>query len=104
VYGARAGDIDVLATADAALAEPLCPYSGAVVAEVIYAFEQERARTLADVLFRRCMAGLSPDLGRAAMLTALAKAGPLLGWNATRSEEERRLCLAEMARLAWVAA
>jgi len=102
VYGARAMDVDVLAAGP--LAEPLCPYTGAVVAEVVHAFEKEAACTLADVLFRRCMAGLAPDLGRAAMRAALDKAAPVLGWDAMRIAEERRLCEKEMARLTMIAA
>lgn len=98
VYGSRARDIDALAATDAALAEPICPHTGAIAAEVIHAFEQERARTLADVLFRRCMAGLSPDLGRAAMQAALEKAAPVLGWDAARIEEERGHYEAEVER------
>ena len=47
---------------DAALGEIFDPETGGVAAEVVYAFRDEFARTLADCLLRRTMVGLNSSL------------------------------------------
>jgi len=97
VYGQRAVLIGELARRDAALAAPLT--SRGVAAEVIHAFESEKAITLADVLMRRSMLGLEADLGKAAWPVALQVCARHLGWDAARQDEERQRFLAETALL-----
>lgn len=96
VYGSRATGVTALARSEPALLRPICPHSHAIGAEVVHAFEAEFARTLADVLFRRSMAGLSRDRGRAAWPAALEIARDRYDWDDARcaSEEEawRREC------------
>lgn len=87
VYGSRAPE--VLATADSPeLQEVFDPATGAIAAEVAWAFQEEGARNLADVIARRTMAGLGPDAGIGADLAAAAIARLALGWDAARAEAE----------------
>ncbi|MCC5793211.1 MAG: glycerol-3-phosphate dehydrogenase/oxidase [Chromatiales bacterium] len=99
VYGSRAPGVAALIEEDPALALPICPHSHAVGAEVLFALQHEAAMHLDDVLFRRCMAGLSPDLGAAALEPALAVAARHLGWDALRQAAERARCEGERALL-----
>lgn len=89
VYGARAVRVAQLTAEDAALARPLAAGCDTIGAEVVHALRAELAGNLGDVLFRRCMAGLAPDLGAAALEPALAVASRHLGWDAARQAAER---------------
>jgi len=88
IYGVRARDIAALAAADRALAAPFDPGTGALAAEVVWAFEHERARTLADVLLRRTMVGLGATVGVGPDEAAAAVGHDHLGWSAARAAEE----------------
>lgn len=99
VYGARARAVARLALTAPELAAEICPFTHAIGAEVVFAFREELARTLADCLMRRCMAGLAPDLGQAALTQALEIAARHLGWDAARQASERARFLAEIAPL-----
>jgi glycerol-3-phosphate dehydrogenase len=88
VYGARATDVLALAAADPTLREPFDPVSGAIGAEVVFAFEQEAARTLGDALLRRTMVGLGPEAGIGADEAAADVARRHLGWDTGRVERE----------------
>ncbi len=88
IYGVRAREVVALADADRTLAAPLDPATGALAAEVVWAFEHERARTLADVLLRRTMVGLGPTVGLGPDAAAAAVARDHLGWSAARAVEE----------------
>ncbi len=88
IYGVRAREVVALADADRALAAPLDPATGALAAEVVWACEHERARTLADVLLRRTMVGLGPTVGVGPDAAAAAVARDHLGWSAARAAEE----------------
>jgi glycerol-3-phosphate dehydrogenase len=81
------------------LAEEICPHTHALAAEVVFAFEYEKATGMADVLARRCMAGLAPDLGLAALESGLRVAAEQMGWDEVRCQKERQGYLAEVARL-----
>ena len=87
VYGVRAPQ--VLALADfPELRHVFDPFTGAIAAEVVWAFQEEGARTLADVIARRSMVGLGPDVGIGADLAAAAIAQSALGWDTARAEAE----------------
>ena len=89
VYGARAGA--VLAVADAGgpdLRQQFDPASGALAAEVVFAVREESAETLADVLLRRTMVGLGPEVGVGADEAAAAVARRHLGWDDARAVAE----------------
>lgn len=81
VYGTRASEIVALAADDPELSEPLDPVSGAIGAEIAWAVRREGARTLADILLRRTMVGLNPDLGLGAVESAADVARHALGWD-----------------------
>jgi glycerol-3-phosphate dehydrogenase len=88
LYGARAPRVRALAAAEPDLALRLCPHSPAIAAQVRYAVEAERARTLDDVLLRRTMAGLARCLGRDAAQSAASVMAGLLGWDDARVAAE----------------
>jgi len=81
IYGTRASLVLKLVEEDGSLAEELDTETGALAAEVVFAFKQELATTLADCLLRRTMVGLNSTRG----LTAVAAAGEIarqhLGWS-----------------------
>jgi glycerol-3-phosphate dehydrogenase len=87
VYGARAPE--VLATATTPdLREMFDPLTGAIAAEVLWAFREEGARTLADVIARRTMTGWGPDAGIGADVAAAKIARDTLGWDAGKVDME----------------
>lgn len=97
VYGSDAPALQALATDDAALAEPLdaaLPYTGA---EVVWAVRMEMARSLEDVLARRCRA-LFLD-ARAATRMAPAAAA-LMARELGRNEDWQRQEVQRFSRLA----
>jgi len=87
VYGARAPE--VLATASTPeLREVFDPFTGAIAAEVPWAYHEEGARTLSDVIGRRTMTGLGPDAGIGADVAAAKIARDTLGWDAAKVDAE----------------
>ncbi|MBN8281533.1 MAG: glycerol-3-phosphate dehydrogenase, partial [Gammaproteobacteria bacterium] len=80
LYGSRAPLVAALTRDAPELGQPLAEDGGAIAAEVVFAVRGEFAVTLGDVLLRRCMAGLAPDLGRSALPRAVATAARHLGW------------------------
>jgi glycerol-3-phosphate dehydrogenase len=87
VYGARAPE--VLATASTPnLREIFDPLTGAIAAEVPWAFHEDGARTLADVIARRTMTGLGPDAGIGADVAAGRIARDTLGWDSAKVDAE----------------
>ncbi len=99
VYGSRALEIRDLVVANPRLGDEICPHSHAIAAEIGFVYDHEMPTTLADVLLRRTMIGLSADQGRAALPKALQIARRHVGWSAARSDEEERRYLREIARL-----
>ena len=96
VYGARAPAVAALAIREPELAEQICMFSGAIAAEVVFAVQQEFALGMADILLRRCMAGLGPDLGRGALQCALPVVAKYLGWDVARLNAEQKAYEAEI--------
>lgn len=99
LYGSRAADVAALAERHPGLTEEICPRRHAVAAEIVFAFESELAANLADVMMRRTMLGLEPDLGMGIFPAVLEAARAHLGWGAARVEEERQRYFAETAAL-----
>ncbi len=99
VYGSRAPLVAALTRAAPELGQPLCASSGALGAEVVFAVQAEFAVTLGDILLRRCMVGLGPDLGCGALATALSVAARHLGWDDVRCRAEAAAYLAEIEPL-----
>jgi glycerol-3-phosphate dehydrogenase len=88
VYGTRSTMIAEMAACKAELKENFCPETGAIKAEVLFAFQNEMACTLADVLLRRTMVGLNPKMGLGADENAATVAQQHLGWNDQRTADE----------------
>jgi glycerol-3-phosphate dehydrogenase len=87
VYGSRASEVLAMATTPAPR-EVFDPSSGAIAAEVVWGFQEEGARTLTDVIARRTMVGLGPDVGIGADATAARVAQEVLGWDKARADAE----------------
>ena len=88
VYGTRASLILDLVAGDASLAEVFDNESGAIAAEVVFAFKHELGQTLADCLLRRTMVGLNSSCGLDAVEAAARVAQKHLDWSADRVELE----------------
>ena len=88
VYGARASEVLRLAQTDAALSEVISDETGSIGAEVVYAFREEMAETLADCLMRRTMVGLNGQVGLDASERAAHIARKHLGWDTARASGE----------------
>jgi glycerol-3-phosphate dehydrogenase len=88
VYGVRATDVLALGGEAAELREPIDNFSGAIGAEVVWAVRVELAETLTDVLLRRTMIGLGPDVGQEAVAEAAAIGRAALGWDEARATAE----------------
>ena len=71
---------------------------GATGAEVVWAVRREGARTLADILARRTMVGLGPDVGVGADEAAARVAVEALGWSDERAADEVAAYRASVAR------
>ena len=98
IYGTTAEEINARIARAPELAREVCPHSHAMVAELIHAIEAEWAVSLIDVLQRRCMAGLSRDLGFAAADAAGEWLKRLAVWDAARAEQEIETYRAYAAR------
>ena len=88
IYGTRARAVVKLAFRNAELLKPFSPLTGAIGAEVIFAFENEMAATLTDCLMRRTLAGLDAAAGLDAVEKAAQIARKHLGWDEERAARE----------------
>ena len=88
LYGRRAKDVMARIRADERLAEPLCEHTNDVLAQVTVAVEDEYARTLSDVMLRRCTVGYEECEGLDAVETVADHVADLLDWNADRRAAE----------------
>jgi glycerol-3-phosphate dehydrogenase len=83
VYGSRAAEVVQL---NNDLSKPLS--KTALAAEIVFAFECESAKTLADCLLRRTMIGLNGDLGLNDADAAAEIGKRFLGWSEWRAKRE----------------
>jgi glycerol-3-phosphate dehydrogenase len=99
VYGGRASRVLDIVSVDPTLGESLDESTGVIAAEIVYGFESEMARTLADVIMRRSMIGLatvpSTQIAEQAASVAVRK----LGWSTARAADEIRSFENFIARL-----
>ncbi len=89
VYGTRAIDVLALTDADPALAAEIDAATGAIAAEAAWAIRREGARALPDILLRRTMIGLNPDVGLGALDAVADVARRILGWDDARTVAEK---------------
>lgn len=88
IYGSRAADVWEVGYDSPELLEPFDEGTGAIGAELVFAFREEFARTLTDALMRRTMVGLSPGLGLGSVERAAEILAPHLGWDPDRVSGE----------------
>jgi len=88
IYGTRVSLLLDSIEKDASLAKVFDSETGALSAEVVFAFTHELATTLGDCLLRRTMVGLNSSRGLAAVEPAGAIARKYLGWPEDRVEQE----------------
>jgi glycerol-3-phosphate dehydrogenase len=92
LYGVRALDVLEMAGEDPSLRMPLGPSatveSGIIGAEVLYALRRELAQALSDVLLRRTMVGLGPNVGLDIDEAAAQVAVKHEGWSEERARNE----------------
>ena len=100
IYGVRADAILDRAKADPALASVVDERHGVTEAEIVHTVETEFARTLTDVLMRRTMVGLDPDVDIGAVESIAEAMGRHLGWTSSRvaTEVDDFLAVAQRAR------
>ena len=84
IYGERSNKIMELVRRNPDLAEVFDAETGAIAAEVVYAFAHEFAATLVDCLMRRTMVGLNSTCGLDAVEKAARVAQKHLGWSQSR--------------------
>lgn len=89
VYGGRVRKILELAHERPELAVTISPDRSVLAAEVVFSIRYEFARHLVDIVHRRTMTGLSPDLGASVAEPIAAIAADELGWD--RAETARQL-------------
>lgn len=88
IYGGRAGEIAALMQREPETARVLDPTTRLLAAEVVFAVRTEEAVHLADVLARRVMVGLEPDLGRGVAREVADLMAGELGWDPQRVDQE----------------
>jgi len=92
LYGVRAAEVLALGEDDPDLLTPLSPIESVetalIGAEVIWAFREEMAQTLSDVLLRRTMVGYGPKVALDSVEAAAEVAVKHLGWDDERAERE----------------
>ncbi len=98
-YGFRAEAIAQLAMQNPALGEPLGQNANFLAAEIVFAFNNEMAKTLADCFLRRTMIGLKGDLGLHYVHAAADVCVRFLGWSDARAKQEVENYRAEVSKL-----
>ncbi|CAN5912443.1 glycerol-3-phosphate dehydrogenase/oxidase [soil metagenome] len=92
LYGVRAPEVLALADDDLdlkiSLASPATLETGLIGAEVVWAFREEMAQKLSDVLLRRSMVGMGPNVGLDVDEAAAEVAVKHLGWDEERAQRE----------------
>ncbi len=88
IYGTRSSVVRDLIAEDPSLAEVFDVATGAIAAEVVFAFKHELAETLSDCLLRRTMVGLNSACGLNAIDAAAMVAQKYLGWSEDQTSAE----------------
>jgi len=88
IYGVRAPQVVALARDEKGLDRVFDEQSGALAAELVYGLRFESARTLTDVIMRRTMLGLDPDLPIASVEAASTIMAKHQGWDRGRAARE----------------
>ena len=95
-YGSRAPELFARISEDPRLGGTLHPRRPEVLAEVDHAVEQEWARTLSDIMWRRTELAFTADNGLLAVPLVVARMGRLLGWTKLEAQRQRERHEAEV--------
>lgn len=98
IYGFRAEQVLKLALQSTHLSAPLGRNSDVLSAEVVFSFEEEFAKTLADCFLRRTMVGLKAHMGLRDVEAAAEIGMRFLGWSEARAKEEIENYRAEVSK------
>jgi glycerol-3-phosphate dehydrogenase len=88
IYGGRAAAIIAHAGADSDRLRCIDEKATVLAAEVAFAMNEEMARTLTDIVFRRLMIGLNADQGRAMYEEIATLAAKACNWDKKRRTDE----------------
>ncbi|HVP00490.1 MAG TPA: FAD-dependent oxidoreductase, partial [Bryobacteraceae bacterium] len=80
-HGQHATEIARMALVSADLRAPICPHTSHIVAEVVEAYRNEYAVTLADALLRRVPVALGPCWSESCSREAALRIGAVMGWK-----------------------
>ncbi len=97
-YGTRSPEVLKLIEDDPLLEKVFDAETGAIAAEVVFAFNHELAQTLSDCLLRRTMVGLNSTCGLDAVAAAAGIAQKYLGWSEDRAKQETDAYRKEISR------
>lgn len=98
IYGVRAEKFLEWTRKEPKLKERLQTHDSTIAAEIIFAFEEEGAETILDVLLRRCMGGYNNLAGLDILDPAIQVAGDYFGWDQSRREQEKQAYLKYIQR------
>jgi glycerol-3-phosphate dehydrogenase len=98
LFGPLAPNVADLTAADERLRLPICPHTPHIVAEAIYAYRNEFAISLSDILLRRVPVAFSPCWSDECTHTAAERIGHALGWNSKQIGAEQDAFVEEYAR------
>lgn len=98
LYGSRIELLLSLVAYEPELGAVIDPESGALAAEIVFAFRDEGAVTLEDALMRRTMIGFGPLMAVGADVAATQVAVRHLGWDEARAAAEVAAYRAHLAR------
>ena len=88
LYGSRFSQVLDILNSNPKGAQPLCPHSQDILAQVQHAVEQEGALTIEDFLLRRSAVGLSSCRGLDTLNSVASEMGRLLGWSYTEQQRQ----------------
>lgn len=88
LYGSRTENVLARIDSEERLAEPLCDHTEDVLAQVVVAIEEEYARSLTDVMLRRCTVGHETCQGSDAVETVAEEMADRLDWTDRRTKRE----------------
>ena len=98
-YGMRAFDVVDQIQDDSMLKERILPERPEIMAQVLFAMEEEIAHTVRDILIRRTQIFFrAQDQGLSIVNKVATYMGSILNWDADRIESEKREYIAEVER------
>jgi glycerol-3-phosphate dehydrogenase len=89
VYGVRALEVVKIANKYPELEEIIDSESGAIGAEILFAFQYEFAQRLTDCILRRTMIGFGKNMGLGVIEAVIKIVQRYIGWDVRRAEAER---------------